>query len=129
MKVFLNYAGVFHLQYSISNAEAHIKGIVNDMIRSQYLPVQSRLSYVRYVRFGLLMTKNADVFPPLEAPNENREDGKKLGILYLNKEGLHVTRCWFVVLLIEAGGFYIIKPTESTVFHAPSFYRFGEPLL
>lgn len=35
----------------------------------------------------------------------------------------------FVILLIEAGDFYISNPTKTTVFHAFSFYRFSEQLL
>lgn len=61
MTAVLNYVGAFEVQYGISYAETLVKGIVSDLMSSRYLPEQSRSFYVRYVRFGRLITKNDDV--------------------------------------------------------------------
>lgn len=70
MKLVLNYAGSFELQYGISFAKTRIKDIVDVMMRPRYLPKQSNSSYICYLRFGCLKTKIADAVPLLEFLNE-----------------------------------------------------------
>lgn len=62
IKVLLNYAEAFRLQYGLPFAEACINDIVDYMMPSRYLSKQSRSSYIRCIRLGPLMTKNGNVF-------------------------------------------------------------------
>lgn len=48
MKVVLNYTSALRLQHFVSFSDARIKNIVDDMMPSQYLPTNSRSSYIRY---------------------------------------------------------------------------------
>lgn len=129
MKVVLNKLGVFELQYDILFAETRRKDIADDKMSSRYLPELSRSLYIWYMKFGHLMTKNAEMFPMLECLNENLVNGKDLGIRNLNSEVLYASRASFVVLLKEAADFYINNPLKSTVVHATSLCRFGEHVL
>lgn len=74
----LNYAEAFGLYYGVVFLEARMNDILDHMISSRYLPKNLHLSYVWYVSFACLMTKNADVLPQLESLNEGREDAKEL---------------------------------------------------
>lgn len=85
----LNYAAAAELWYGRCVAEGRFKNIVDDMMTSEYPPRQSRLSQVRYVRFGLLMKKNSDVSPLLESLSESEEQSKELRMLYLDNKVLH----------------------------------------
>lgn len=60
MKVVLSCAGCFKLQYSVSFAERRIKDNDNGVMPSRYLPNPMFSSYVCYVRFGRVMTKNVE---------------------------------------------------------------------
>lgn len=59
----------------------------------------------------------------------NRVYGKELDRWHLDIAVLHASRASFIALLIEAADFNINIPTNSTVFHAPIFYRFTEQFI
>lgn len=125
----MNYPRAFQLQYCVSLAEAGISIIVGDVMPLRYLPKQSRLPHSLHVRFVHLITKNFDASPTLESLNESQDNGKEVLISHLDGEVLHANEASFVVLMIKAFETQIINHTKSAVFHAPSFYRFGEQLL
>lgn len=74
-----------------------MKDSFGDVTRSWYRPKQSGLTHIPYVMFGYLMTKNADVLPPLKFLFVRRVYGKELGVEYLDSEQLHATFASFVV--------------------------------
>lgn len=104
-KTVLNYTRVFELRYGVSFVEASGKDIVDDMIPSRYLLMQSRLSYIPYGGLGSLMTKDVDVMPLLDSLCEGREDGTELVISHLDSEVLQATQGSRVALVIEAANF------------------------
>lgn len=67
MKAVLNYRRVFKLQYGVSFSEPSVRDIAGDMMLSRYRSKQFLSSFIRYMSFGLLMTKNAEVLPLLES--------------------------------------------------------------
>lgn len=101
MKAVLNYARAFDLQWVVSFSEARIKDIVVDMMSSLYLREPLRLSCVRYVEFGRLLSKIGGVLSLLKLLNEGREDVNELKISQLDREVLHAIQSSFVVLLLK----------------------------
>lgn len=73
VKTFPKYVGAFELHCRVPFAEDRVKDIVDNMMPSGYLPGQSRLSYIRYVRLGHLKASSADVFSRPKSLNEGRE--------------------------------------------------------
>lgn len=128
MKVVRNYAEAFILDYDVSFTETRINNIFQDIIPLLYLPIQSRSSYIRYVRVRSLMAKNADATPLLESRNEGRDSENELEISHLERKMFYATRAGIVVLNIETTDVYIANPIASTVFHAPRFCRLGKQL-
>lgn len=86
---------------------------------SRYLPKRSGSSYVSYVRFGRLMTKNVSILPLLEALNECWENRKYPGVSHLYGKLLHSTRPNFIFLLKYTAVSYIRNRSRSTALHAP----------
>lgn len=70
------------------------------MTRSRYLTKQTCSSYSQYVKFGHLMTKNANMMSLSAPPNEDREDDKEQEISHPDSEVLCATQSSFIVLLI-----------------------------
>lgn len=95
------------------------------MMALRYPLMQSRSSYIRYVRYGRLITKNASVLPL----NKRRENGKELGIMHPNNKVSHATGASLDFLLIKVSDVYINNLTKLMAFYAPGFFRFGEQLL
>lgn len=75
------------------------------MIPSQYLPKQSRSSYVQYMRIGCLIRNIFDVLRQLGSLCKGWEERKEQEISQLESEGFESTSGGFVVLLIEVANF------------------------
>lgn len=71
MKMVLNCTGTFKRQYGVSFDRDRIRDIVDDMMPSRYLPMQSRSSHVRYMRFCRLIENHPNVMSLLESLNED----------------------------------------------------------
>lgn len=99
------------------------------MMPSRFLFEKLRSSYIRYMTFGHLMSKNTVVLPLLGSLEKGLEDSNELGLSCLDSNVIHATGGSFAVILIEMADVHINKPTKSMDFHAPSFYRFREQLL
>lgn len=61
--------------------------------------------------------------------NEVRKVGEELWILHPDSEVFYASRVGFVVVLIEAVGFYINNSTKISAFRRSRFYSFGNQLL
>lgn len=70
MEAVLNYKGTSGLQNGISFAETGINDTVDDVVTRRYLPKPLRSSYIHYVRYHRLITKNAGVLPMLASLND-----------------------------------------------------------
>lgn len=65
--------------------------------------------------------KKSDGMPLLDTLNDGWKDGEELKISHLDSKVLSAIQDSFLVLLIQAAGFYIRRPTKSTAFHARAF--------
>lgn len=57
--------------------------IFQDEMLSRYLPGRSRSSYMWYVKFGPILSKNADALPLLKSLIEGQDGEKEMGIWHL----------------------------------------------
>lgn len=64
---------------------------------ARYLPEQSCLSFIPYLKIGCRMNSNCIVLQSIVFTNEGRDGGRELGILHIDSEALHVNKANFVV--------------------------------
>lgn len=129
MKAALKDAVASEMQCGIPFAEPRIRNIVIEMKPSPYLPKYPRSFHVRYVRFGLLVTRISEVLPRLNSLNERYVSGKYSRISYQDRHVLYSSRDRFGILLTKGQAFYMKYTIKCTTTHAPRFYRIGEQLL
>lgn len=109
----LNYAGAYELWHGFSFAHDQIKNIIGNVILTIYLPIQLCSSYIRYVRFGRFMTKNAEVLPMADSLNEIWFNGRELRIMHMVNKMFYASTVNFDVFVIELVDVYISHSRKS----------------
>lgn len=102
MKVLVNYAVAFKLEYGVRFVDASTKGTVDETHSFGYLPTGRRRTYNRFVHFNKLIIKNKKILDPLEALSSEQTTGKSLGMFRIDILALYVLEPDDALHLVEA---------------------------
>lgn len=84
MKVLVNYACTFNLEYDVKFVEVNIKDMLRDKFLSEYPPSRTCATHSRYVRFARFLVKEDELLPLFERLSTEGRTGKELAITYLD---------------------------------------------
>lgn len=87
----LNYARSFEEYYAASFVDARVLDIIDNMMPSNFLDVNSEAIYVRYICVAKMMIENKRVLLLLVSHDRDAPRVKTLRIIHLDDPGLYIS--------------------------------------
>lgn len=125
IEALINYTWAFRLPYRVPFRNARRTYIVNDAVSSQYLDTRCCCTGSRCVWFARVMITNLDFLSLREERLSDSSAQKHLGIRYLNKQVLYVSKNTALLLLVATALFLVLSSTKMTALRTCSLCMAG----
>lgn len=117
----LSYSQAFKEEYALCLVDMRIMNISVDMMSSDFLAGNSRMTYIRYIRADKLMLKLSGVLAYISKLRKNSMEANTLGFTHLVARSLYISSREDIFLIVQSADAFVQNTRNPPFFPRVSF--------